>query len=408
MAIKISINGNAGPDGFLIAPSGSQEFPALVGLKTDNGSTVNAVLSIVAASGVIVQLSQTNVTIGPTQKSVKITAKTASKKAGDITLLVKVGSSIKARFILTSIPNPRLRFTGRFQARFPTDGDFFNEPRGTSAGWTWALEGEPDFVPPTNNVPVNPGMAVGRVVRFQNAVTPRPRVAPIGVTVTAVEGEVSGRTVSFTTGDPIIGAKVDLGPNSYLAANEPTNPAGPPPFETYNPGDEPIENFELHIGTSFSGLPSSLNDRPKANGFFPLTAAEMTKYGIPSLSTFNNQRKTQLLSDYHALSPGNRTGTAAGRNLATRISHLGGSAPDGIAASQGTLPLGWSGKETYNGVINKAIQINVGRSAILTYFKAFQSFRYSGTFLNFHSDELCGRVDGTLTALTLALLRQIE
>jgi hypothetical protein len=406
MGIKISINGNTGPQGFLIAPSGSTEFPTSVGLKTDNGTTVNAVLSIVAASGVIVQLSKTNVTIGPTQKSVKITAKTPSKKAGDIMLLVKVGSSIKARFILTSIPNPRLRFAGRFQARFATDGDFFNQPRGTSAGWTWALEGEPDFVPPTNNVPVNPGMAVGRVLRFQSAVAPRPRVAPIGVKVTAVEGEVNGKTVSFSSGDPIIGAKVSLGPNSYLASNEPQNPADPPPFESYGPGFEPIENFELHIGTSFSGLPASLNDRPKANGFFPLTAAEMTKYGIVPLNTFKNQRKTQLLNDYHALPPANRTGTAVGRNLATRISHLGGSAPDGIQPSQETLTLGWSGKETYNGVLNKAIQITAGRSALLTYFKAFQSFRYSGTLLNFHSDELCGQVDGTLTALTPALLRQ--
>jgi hypothetical protein len=408
MGIKISINGNAGPEGFLIAPLGAKEFPVAVSLKSDSPLPVNAVLSIVAASGVIVQLSQTNVTIGSTQKSVKITAKTPSKKPGDITLLVKVGGTIRARFILTSIPNPRLRFAGRFQARFPTDGDFFNDPRGTSNGWTWALEGEPDFVPPTNNVPINPGMAVGRVVRFQNAVAPRPHVAPIGVKVTAVEGEVGNRTVSFSKGDPIIGAKVELGPNTYLASNEPQNPSDPPPFESYGPGFEPMENFELHIGNSFSGLPQSLNDRPKANGFFPLTPAEMTKYGIPSLNTFNTQRKTQLLSDYHALTPAARTGTVEGRNLATRISHLGGSAADSIPASQGTLPLGWSGKETYNGTLNKSIQITAGRSAMLTYFKAFQSFRYSGTLLNFHSDELCGQFDGTLTPLTLALLRQLE
>jgi hypothetical protein len=408
MGIKISINGNTGPEGFLIAPLGAKEFPVAVGLKTDNGSTVNAVLSIVAASGVIVQLSQTNVTITPTQKSVKITAKTPSKKQGDITLLVKVNGTIRARFILTSIPNPRLRFSGRFQARFATDGDFFNEARGTSNGWTWALEGEPDFVPPTNNVPINPGMAVGRVVRFQNAVAPRPHAAPIGVKVTAVEGEIAGKTVSFSKGDPAIGAKVNLGPNSFLASNEPQNPSDPPPFESYGPGFEPMENFELHIGNSFSGLPQSLNDRPKANGFFPLSAAEMTKYGIPALSTFNTQRKTQLLADYHALTPAARTGTIEGRNLATRISHLGGSAADGIPASQGTLPLGWSGKETYNGILNKSILITAGRSAMLNYFKAFQSFRYSGTLLNFHSDELCGQFDGTLTPMTLALMRQIE
>jgi hypothetical protein len=408
MGIKITINGNTGPQGFLIAPSGQTEFPISVGLKTDNNTTVDAVLSIVAGSGVIVQLSKTNVTIGPTQKSIKIVAKTPSKKAGDIKLQVKVGGTLRASFILTSISNPRLRFTGRFQARFATDGDFFNEPRGTSNGWTWALEGEPNFVPPTNNVPINPGMAVGRVVRFQNAVAPRPHVAPIGVKVTAIEAEINGRTVSFTSGDSVIGAQVSLGPNSFLASNEPQNPADPPPFESYSPGFEPIENFELHIGTSFAGLPASLNDRPKANGFFPLTAAEMTKYGIVPLNTFKNQRKAALLTDYRSLSPADRTGTVAGRNLATRISHLGGSAPDGIPASQETLTLGWSGRETYNGVLNKGIQITAGRSALLTYFKAFQSFRYSGTLLNFHSDELCGQFDGTLTALTPALLRLPE
>ncbi|HEX8847259.1 MAG TPA: hypothetical protein VF791_21625 [Pyrinomonadaceae bacterium] len=405
MAIKITVNGNTGPEGFLIAPSGLQEFPGSVGLKTDDGSTVDATLSITAASGVIVQLSKTNLTIGPTQKSVKITAKTASKRAGDIKLAVKVAGRIRASCTLTSLPNPRIRFTGRFQARFATDADFFNEPRGTAQGWTWALEGEPDFVPAANNVPTQPGMAVGRVVRFQNAVAPRPHVAPIGVQVVAIEADIAGKVVSFKKGDAVIGQKVNLGPNTYLAANEPINPAGPQPFESYNPGFEPMENFELHIGTSFSGKPATLTDRPLANGFFPLTAAELTKYGIVSLNTFSNQRKTALLADYHALSPAARTGTAAGRNLATRISHLGGSAPDNIPPSQGTLTLGWSGKESYNGILNKAIQVTPGKSAVMAYFKAFQEFRFSGTLLNFHSDELCGQFDGTLTPFTPQLKR---
>lgn len=408
MAIIITVNGNQGPEGFLVAPSGTHEFPAAVGLKTDNGTTVQATLALTTGPGVNVQLSQTSVTIGPTQKSVKIVAKTPSKKKGDIKLSVKVGSAVKASFTLTSLSQPRIRFTGRFQARFATDGDFFNEPRGTANGWTWALEGEPDFVPPTNNVPTAPGMAVGRVVRFQNAVAPRPHVAPIGVKVTAVEADIGGKTISFTSGDPIIGQQVSLGPNTYLAANEPTNPAGPPPFETYQPGFEPIENFELHIGNSFSGKPAALTDRPKAGGFFALTAAQLTQYGIVALNTFSSQRKTTLLNDYHALSPADRTGTVAGRNLATRISHLGGSTPDSIPATQGTLPFGWSGQETYTGIIDSAIQITPGKSLVLTYFKLFTKFRYSGMLFNFHSDELCGQVDATLAAFTPTLQRMFE
>lgn len=406
MGINITINGGPGPDGFLVAPAGGQQFPALLGLKTDDGSTVQATLAVTAPAGVVVQLGATSVAIGPTVKNVRIVAKTRSKSQNDINVQVKVGGTVKARLVFTAVTDPRLRFAGRFQARFATDGDFFNEKRGTNAGWTWALEGEPDFVPPANNVPVQPGMAVGRVVRFQNAVAPRPLVAPIGVKVTAVEATLGAKTLSFTKGDAAIGQKVELGPNSYLASNQPMNPQLPPPFENYGPGFEPIENFELKIGTLFSGKPASLNDRPKANGFFALTQAQLTQYGIVALSTFNAQRKTALLNAYHALSPADRTGTPAGRNLATRISHLGGSPPDNIPATTGTLPFGWSGQETYNGLVNSALQITPGtRSPVTAYLKTFQSFRYSGMFFNFHSDELCGRVDGTLRAMTLALSR---
>jgi len=407
MAISLKVNGNSGNEGFLIAPSGNKEFAMPVALKSTDHTTVNATLVVVAPAGVTVKLSSTNVTISPAGTSVKITAKTPSKSAGDIKLQVKVGKSVKASCTLTSIKNVRIRFTGRFQARFATDGDFFNEPRGTTAGWTWALEDEPDFVPATNNIPTQPGMAVGRVVRFQNAVAPRPHVAPIGVTVKAVEGDVGTKTISFNAGDPIIGELVNLGPNTYLAANEPI-PAGPQPFETYDPGFEPMENFEIHIGTKFSGKPGNLNERPKANGFFQLTTQEKTRYGVIPLSQFTTQRIQVLLTDYHNLSPADRTGTVAGRNLATRIGHLGGSPADNIPATQATLSGGWSGKETYNGTINSAIQITPGSSRVMTYFKEFQSFLFSGTLLNFHSDELCGQFDGTLQPQTLLMLRQIE
>jgi hypothetical protein len=407
MAITLKVNGNSGNEGFLIAPSGGKEFAMPVALKSTDHTTVNATLVVVAPAGVTVKLSNANVSIGPSGTSVKITAKTPSKSAGDIKLQVKVGKSVKASCTLTSIKNVRIRLTGRFQARFATDGDFFNEKRGTTAGWTWALEGEPDFVPATNNIPTQPGMAVGRVVRFQNAVAPRPHVAPIGVTVTAVEGDVGTKTISFNAGDPIIGELVNLGPDTYLAANEPI-PAGPQPFETYDPGFEPMENFEIHIGTKFSGKPATLNERPKANGFFQLTTQEKTRYGVIPLNQFATQRRDLLLADYHNLSPADRTGMVAGRNLATRIGHLGGSAPDNIPATQATLSGGWTGKETYNGTVNSAIQITPGSSRVMSYFQGFQSFLFSGTLLNFHSDELCGQFDGTLQPQTLLMLRQIE
>ena len=407
MAISISVNGQEGREGFLIAPSGSKQFPSPLELNTTDGSKVDAKLAVKAPAGVTVKLSTDTVTIGPKPVALKITAQAASKKAGDITLQVKVGGRVKASCVLTAIKNPQIHFSGRFQARFATDGDFFNEPRGTAAGWTWALEGEPDFVPAANNIPINPGMAVGRVVRFQNAVSPRPHVAPIGVKVKAVSGQLGLRAVTYKAGDEVIGQKVNLGANTYLAANEPI-PPGPQPFETYGPGFEPMENFELHIGRAFSGKPKTLNDRPKSNSLAPLTPQELTKYGVVPLNQFNTQRITLLLTDYHALSPANRTGTPAGRNLAKRIAHLGGSAPDSINPLQGTLPFGWAGKEFYVGLVNDAISIRAGNSAVLAYFKTFSTFKFQGTLLNFHSDELCGQFDGILEPFTAALARQQE
>ena len=415
MAISIIVNNSKSPKnvGFLLAPAGKKEFPAPVALKTTDGTTVKATLSIEAPAGVVVTLSETTVSIGPTATTVKITAKSRSKKEGDIKLVVKARTKLLGGYVLTAISDARLRFAGRFQARFATDSDFFNEPRGTNAGWQFALEGEPDFVPPTNNIPTAPGMAVGRVVRFQNPVPLRTHVAPIGVTVKAVEGQIgatilTNKLVVCPFGDPIIGSPVSLGPNTFLSANSPAPPPpSPQPFEQFGPGLEPMENFECHIGTKFSGKPATLNDRPKANGFFQLTAQELTKYGVVSLNTFASQRKTQLLADYHALSPADRTGTAAGRNLATRIAHLGGSAPDGIASKNGTLSAGWSGKETYNGNVNDSIQITSGNSIVMAYFKLASAFRFSAILLNFHSDEQCGQVDGTLQPLTPLLNRQM-
>ena len=407
MAISIKVNGNSGSEGFLLAPSGGQDFSAPVALKTTDGTTVTATLVVVAPADVTVQLSKTDIKIGPTSITVKITAKSASKRAGDITLQVKVAGRVKASCTLTSIKNARLRFTGRFQARFATDNDFFNHPRGTNKGSTWALEGEPDFVPPTNNVPIKPGMAVGRVVRFQDAVAPRTHVAPIGVKVIAVEGTVANKTLSFATGDPIIGEICNLGPDTYLAANEP-QPPGPKAFEHHSPGFEPMENFAFSVGSRFTGKSAELTDRPLANGFFQLTSQELTKYGVVPLAQFNNQRKQLLLTDYHNLSPADRTGTVAGRNIATRIGHLGGSPADGIPATNGTLPPGWSGKEVYNGTVNAGVQVIAGNSVVMTYFKGFDSFMFSGTLLNFHSDELCGQVDGTLQPFTALLSRQQE
>ena len=81
-----------------------------------------------------------------------------------------------------------------------------------------------------------------------------------------------------------------------------------------------MENFECHIGTKFSGKPATLNDRPKRTASFNCHNDQIR--GTPEYIC--RQRKTQLLADYHAPAR-RRTGTAAGRNPATR--HLGALLP---------------------------------------------------------------------------------
>lgn len=398
MAIQLQINGIAATEGFLLAPLDEHEFPADLSVTSPDGTTGTVQLRL-NATGVDVQLSTTEVEIGG--GAAIILATSLSKRRGDIIVQAEIEGLVVGQLVLTAIGNPRIRFIGRFESRFATNGDFYNDLRGTPRGWTWALEGEPDFVPAQNNVPTQPGMAVGRVVRFQDSVALRTHVAPIGVFVTGIEGDIDGDVAAFTSGDSLIGEKVSLGPNTYFASNRPANPADPPPFEVWADGEEPLDAFELHLGSRFSGSSKELADRPRSIGFTGLTGAEILEYGILPLQTFNDQRRTVLLDDYTALPEPDRQNTAAGRNLAKRIGHLGGAQQLGIPRLKSTLTAGYSGKEIYTGLVNDGITIYAGDSAVLGLFDKFSDFTFRAKFFNFHSDELCGRVDGTLAVRTM-------
>ncbi|HEV2853455.1 MAG TPA: ferritin-like protein [Thermoanaerobaculia bacterium] len=398
MAIQIQINGVTATEGFLLAPLDGNEFPAVLSVVSSDGTTGMVQLRV-STIGVTVQLSTTEVEIGGTIATILATSR--SKRRGDIILQAEVGGLVAGQLILTAIGNPRVRFAGRFESRFATNSDFYNEPRGTPKGWTWALEGEPDFVPEQNNVPTQPGMAVGRVVRFHDPVALRTHVPPVGVFVTAIEGDIEGDIAVFTSGDSIIGEKVSLGPNTYFASNRPANPADPPPFEVWDDGEEPLEAFELHLGSRFSGGSQKLTDRPQSSGFASLTGSEIQEYGIIPLQVFAEQRRKTLLADYTALSDDDRKNTAMGRNLAKRIGHLGGAPELNIPRLKSTLTAGYSGKEIYTGIVNDAVTINADDSAVLAFFEQFSEFALRAKFFNFHSDELCGRVDGTLAVRTV-------
>jgi hypothetical protein len=246
MSIVITVNGNDGGESFLIAPDQNRTFPASLSLRTDDGSTVSATLNVLPG-GANVILASTALQIGPTETTVQIHATSPSNSRGDTILQVLVDGVIQTSYPLTAITNVKAWFQGRFQACFATGRDPYNEARGQN-GWTWALEGEPDFVP-ANSVADSIDKFVGRLIRFHNPIALRPHVPPIGVQVASISGNwATGAEVEFTVGDPLLGQPVNLGPKSYFAGNRPVRAGDPAPAENYPDAREPISNFEFHIG----------------------------------------------------------------------------------------------------------------------------------------------------------------
>ena len=281
--IMIQVNGSSAGDGFLIAPDNGRTFSVPLGLSTTDGTTVSATIDV-TPNKAGVTLPAGPVSIGPAVSTIPIQAAAQSASRGDTVINVRVGG-VSTSFKLTAIRNPVVWFRGRFKARFATDGDYYNNPRGTDggtpgndpslgSGWTWALEGEPNFVP-ADSVPTTIDKPVGRVVRLNNPVALRPFVAPVSTAVIQIQGATTTGTEVFMSGDPMIGAAANLGPNTYLASNQPQNPTDPAPAESNPAGFEAMALFEFHIGSFFSGTSAAAADRPIASGFnSPLDPAE--------------------------------------------------------------------------------------------------------------------------------------
>lgn len=391
MGILIRVNGSLLSGGFIIAPDGARTFPVPVGLQTDDGSTVNAVVQQ-AAGGATLVFSQTTVTISPAETFVDVHATSASGARDDTVLQVAVGGVTQASFNLTAIQNPEVWFKGRFEARFATAGDFYNHPRG-SAGFTFALIGEPDFCPPkpASIVNVVDKAGVGRVIRFHNPVALRSHVEsplepggdprPIEVSVVAIAAVVGGSQQDWTVGDPLIGEPVNLGPDTYFAGNLPRDPADPVPAETFPDTKEVLGQFQLHIGTLFSGKSASPADRPAGDGA-PPTTGEPPVLGI---ADFVANRTTALNNEFNNLSAADQAGTP-GQNITTRLARLSGGG------------LGWGVMMEFAGMVNSEIQFNPSNSVVLSFLAGYNSFTFNGKFFNFHADELCGQVHGNLIA----------
>ncbi|PYF98322.1 Ig-like domain (group 3) [Georgenia satyanarayanai] len=430
MAVLMSLAGNTAGDGFLIAPLGST-YPAELLLWTDAGSLAVTVQASPNAAGLV--FSQTSLTLTTTPSSVMVHSTLQSGARGDTTIQVLDGAAVVASFAVTSLNSPVVHFRGRFEARFATDNAAYNRnPMYTATndaavppGWTWALEGEPGFVPPVGNVPENLETPVGRVVRLNNPEVLRSHAQPVTTAVDAVVGTTTAGPERFTRGDPLIGDPVDLGPDTYLAGNNPQHPADPQPEEIWAATIEPMALFELHLGSRLSGRSSlgpftakattinqhtrTPDDRPIANGLVG-ASLDLAAIGLPDLPTWSATRIDQLLADYTALPAGDSVDR---RNLKRRIGHLLAAVtpakrtavqaahPGEFSVRAVTLPGGWSGKEVYDGKVNADLTFTPDGSAVVEYLSGHTSLNFQWTPFAFHSDELLGHHWGLLGAGSL-------
>ena len=441
MGIVISVNGSTTSGGFLIAPDNGRTFTVPLIISTNDGSAVTATVDA-TPNGAGMTLPAGNISVTPAGVTIPVFATTASTAQGDTTINVHVGAA-KTSFTLTAINSPQIWFSGRFEVRFATDNDWYNDPKGTwgagnegnnplgygpqGFGYTFWLEGEPQFTPTgvdSMGVPLSvpttvTKTGVGRVLRFNNPVALRSHAAAIVTTVNGIRGSLSGGAlVYFTAGDPVIGATVDVGPNTYLAQNwEANSPPDPMPAEFQMNGNtmEPMALFECHINGFFSGQPAvedpnpAIDQRPRSTGFTGWVddpnSPIPTLNGLPTYAAFSGQRLTDLQNDYAALPaadiptltaggtvvPG--SGSLAGRNLKRRIDML-----TGTAGRPTSDPTAWQGQEEYEGgQVNDNITFQPNSSSVMDFYAGYTAFTYYNKLHTFHSDELDGYVYGSLT-----------
>lgn len=432
MPIKMTVSG-ANP-GLLISPQGKRMFPAKLGLKTIGGEIVQVKLAV-SDAGAGISLGQTEVAVDSKGTEVLIHALSVSGRRNDVTINAFVNGALEGSIGITCIDRPRILFDGRFEVRFATGSGAYNHPRGnpdgTSSGWMWALEGEPDFVP-ADSIPDRIEKPVGRVIRFHNPIAPRTHVPAIGVFVRAVHGQTASGTEVFTSGDPVIGLPVNLGPHTYFASNQPVSDvdraAGLLPEEQHDDGFQPLAIFELHLGAWFSGAsktgpyvpgttesnnPRTPDSRPRGQGLEPLTPGEIATFPFPSIQKFSETRLGKLLNEFEILKASGQTGTIEFRNLRTRISHLlsdvnailrsqvlADHADVGVTVLPGNAPFAYGNfREVYRGMIDNGISLMGNESPVLDYLAGFGAIHFLGVFYNFHTDEACAHAYGAIDPL---------
>ncbi len=389
-AVEAQLGGAPAGSGFLIVSAGTPA-PAALTLRTTDGSQGEVTIRVAAGSAASVDISPAVVTVSPTATTVALTATSASAAVNDTTIEVVQGPTVLAAVPLTAITRPALRFRGTFQCRLATDPDPFDHPRGQDSSFgMYAVEG-PD--------PANPDEPpLDRIVRFHDAVALRPFCEPVGVTVTSVEAQVGGSTVTLPAGDRAIGAPVRLGPACMFDGRN----------RTFAPdGFEPISDFRLEVGTLFGGASAPAAPRPTpndppgstapyANGITLLdadpTGGSPADFGLAAGTWAENAWATlavklaQLVADQPADDRAARIRDRRVReHTDTRPGH-------GLNAVATPLVL----KERYTGLIDREVTVDADASGVLAHLAGLPAIRVTLDFLAFDTDCQTGKVTGTL------------
>ena len=183
--MDVHLNGARSGLGFLIVPGGAEVVPGTLGIGPVEGREVEVSLRTSPGSGATIRFEYETVRVGEAGADVRVHAASPSLGRNDTTIEVVEGSTVLARYDLTAIQRPRIRFSGRFQCRLATDPDPHDHPWGIASSFgMYAVQG-PD--------PDNPDEPpLDRIVRFEAPVALRPFCEPAGVRVSGIEGDVEG------------------------------------------------------------------------------------------------------------------------------------------------------------------------------------------------------------------------
>jgi hypothetical protein len=387
--LEIHLNGAASGEGFVIVSSQAQPLSATLSLRTTDSSTGDVTCQPAPGSQATLSFSPATVSVSGSPAEVQVVATTPSGAQNDTTIEVVEGSEVVARFDLSAIEAPRVRFTGRFQLRLATDTDPFDERWGTPASdfRLYAVQGPNETDP--NLPPDEPPL--DRVIRFQDGEAVRPYCPSIGVGVTHIEADLGGSTLRFAAGDALIGLPVRLGPTCKIEERN----------GTFAPvGRAPLGDFRFEIGTVFAGASAPAappgqppSNAPRANGIVnldlpnpPWTPAD---FGYPE-ATWQQHATAVTTAKRGQLETQVPANDQEARLRTRRLQEHQGT-PIGLL-----IPL--RRMQRYTGELDRELSVAPNSTGALAYLATLPVVQFSADFLDYDSDCQSGTVTGTVGA----------